>query len=73
MQTLGLPQELRRNYGILGLFAYANSVMVMWETFFVVSGLGLSFSGRAPVFWGLIYGALAMAFVYVTIAEMVSM
>lgn len=73
MQSLGRRQELRRNYGLLGMFAFANSVMVMWETFLVVSNLGLSVGGRAPVFWGLIYGAVAMACVYGIIAEMVSM
>lgn len=73
MRTLGRHQQLRRNYGKLGMFAFANSVMVMWETFLAVSYLGLSVGGKAPVFWGLIYGALCMACVYMIIAEMVSM
>lgn len=70
MRALGKTQVLRRNFKLLGMIAFANSVMVMWETFLVVSGLGLSVGGRAPVFWGLIYGAVAMPCIYVTIAEM---
>ena len=73
MRALGRTQVLRRNFKLLGMIAFANSVMVMWETFLVVSGLGLSVGGRAPVFWGLVYGAVAMTCIYVTIAEMASM
>ncbi|KAK4550898.1 hypothetical protein LTR86_011329 [Recurvomyces mirabilis] len=55
---------------MLGMIAFANSVMVVWETLLVVSGLGLSVGGRAPVFWGLIYGAFALTCIYITIGEM---
>lgn len=70
MRVLGRTQVLRRNFKTLGMIAFANSVMVMWETLLVVSGLGLSVGGRAPLFWGLIYGAVAMTCIYVTIAEL---
>ncbi|KAK5707427.1 hypothetical protein LTR17_020720 [Elasticomyces elasticus] len=70
MRALGKTQVLRRNFKTLGMVAFANSVMVVWETLLVVSGLGLSVGGRAPVFWGLIYGAFAMTCIYFTIAEM---
>ena len=70
MRALGKTQVLRRNFKLLGMIAFANSVMVMWETLLVVSGLGLSVGGRAPVFWGLVYGAVAMTCIYVTISEM---
>lgn len=70
MLALGKTQVLRRNFRLLGIVAFANSVMVMWETFLIVSGLGLSVGGRAPVFWGLIYGSVAMTCVYVVVAEM---
>lgn len=70
MRALGKTQVLRRNFKMLGIIAFANSVMVMWETLLVVSGLGLSVGGRAPVFWGLVYGAVAMTSIYVTIGEM---
>ena len=73
MRALGETQVLRRNFKMLGMIAFANSVMVVWETFLIVSGLGLSMGGRAPVFWGLIYGAVAMTCIYVTIAEMAYM
>lgn len=73
MRALGKTQVLRRNFKMLGMIAFANSVMVMWETFLIVSYLGLSVGGRAAVFWGLIYGAVAMTCIYVTIAEMASM
>ena len=73
MRALGKTQVLRRNFKLLGMIAFANSVMVMWETFLEVCYLGLSVGGRAAVFWGLIYGAVAMTCVYVTIAEMASM
>ncbi len=73
MRALGRTQVLRRNFKMLGMVAFANSVMVMWETFLAVSYLGLSVGGRAAVFWGLIYGAVAMTCIYVTIAEMASM
>ncbi|KAK3709523.1 hypothetical protein LTR37_010896 [Vermiconidia calcicola] len=72
MRALGKTQVLRRNFKLLGMIAFANSVMVMWETFLVVSGLGLSVGGRAAVFWGMIYGAVALTSIYVTIAEMAS-
>lgn len=70
MRALGKTQVLRRNFKLLGIIAFGNSVMVMWETFLVVSGLGLSVGGRAPVFWGFIYGSVAMICIYVTIGEM---
>lgn len=73
MRVLGRTQVLRRNFKSLGMVAFANSVMVMWETLLVVSGLGLSVGGRAPVFWGLIYGAVDMTCVYITIAELAAM
>lgn len=73
MRALGKTQVLRRNFKLLGIIAFANSVMVMWETLLVVSGLGLSVGGRAPVFWGLVYGAVAMTCIYVTIGEMARM
>lgn len=73
MRALGKTQVLRRNFKLLGMIAFANSVMVVWETFLVVSGLGLSVGGRAAVFWGMIYGAVALTSIYVTIAEMASM
>ncbi|KAK1088639.1 hypothetical protein LTR33_000458 [Friedmanniomyces endolithicus] len=72
MRALGRTQVLRRNFKMLGMVAFANSVKVMWETFLAVSYLGLSVGGRAAVFWGLIYGAVAMTCIYVTIAEMAS-
>ena len=70
MRALGKVQVLRRNFKLLSMIAFGNSVMVMWETFLVVSGLGLSVGGRAPVFWGLVYGAAAMTCIYMTISEM---
>ena len=72
MRTLGNIQVLRRTFKPLAMIGFANSVMVMWETFLVTSGLGLSVGGRAPVFWGLVYGACTMPFVYLTIAELAS-
>ena len=73
MRALGRTQVLRRNFKLLGMIAFANSVMVMWESLLVLSGLGLSVGGTAPFFWGLIYGAANMLCVYLTIAELASM
>lgn len=70
MRALGKVQVLRRNFKLLSMISFGNSVMVMWETFLVVSGLGLSVGGRAPVFWGLVYGTAAMTCIYMTISEM---
>ena len=60
MRVLGKTQVLRRNFKMLGMIAFANSVMVMWETMLLVSGLGLSVGGTAPLFWGFLYGAVDM-------------
>ena len=38
MRVLGNMQVLRRNFKPLGMVGFANSVMVMWETFLVTSG-----------------------------------
>lgn len=73
MQVLGNMQVLRRNFKPIGMVGFANSVMVVWETFLVTSGLGLSVGGRAPVFWGLIYAACTIPCIYLTIAELASM
>jgi choline transport protein len=73
MRMLGKTQVLRRNFKTLGMIAFSNSVMIVWETLLVVSGLGLSVGGRAPVFWGLVYGAVALTCVYFTIGEMAAM
>lgn len=70
MQALGKTQVLRRNFKLLGMVAFATSFMVMWETLLVVCGLGLSVGGRVAVFWNLVYGAVAMTRIYVTVGEM---
>ena len=70
MRVLGKKQVLRRNFKTLEMIGFTNSVMVMWETFLVTSWLGLSVGGRAPVFWGLIYGLIAMPCIYQTITEL---
>ncbi|KAK3672946.1 hypothetical protein LTR78_007056 [Recurvomyces mirabilis] len=41
MSAPGKTQVLRRNFKKVGMIAFANSVMVVWETLLVVSGLGL--------------------------------
>lgn len=73
MSQLGRVQELRRNFQFLGILGFACTLIATWEV--VVTTLTTSFTngGTAGLLWGFIIVFIGFSFVYLSVAEMVSM
>ena len=73
MLVLGRKQVLRRNFNFLTMFGFSSTVMTAWEILPIISVFALEDGGLPIIFWGAMIGAIGLAFVYASLAEVASM
>lgn len=73
MRVLGKRQVLKRNWGAITMLAFSSMVAVAWEVILCVEQFPLTNGGTPTLFWGVVIGPIVMTFVYMSLAEMVSM
>ncbi|KAI6820140.1 amino acid transporter-like protein [Hortaea werneckii] len=73
MSALGRVQELRRNFQFLGILGFACTLIATWEVIVTTLGTSLTDGGTAGLLWGFIIVFIGFSFVYLSVAEMVSM
>ncbi|KAF2724727.1 amino acid transporter [Polychaeton citri CBS 116435] len=73
MSQLGKVQELRRNFKFLSILGFGCTLIATWEVIATTLSTSLPLGGTAGLLWAFIVVFFGFTFVYLSIAEMVSM
>lgn len=73
MLVLGRKQVLRRHFNFFTMLGFSSTVMTAWEILPIVSVFPLEDGGLPIIFWAAVIGAIGLAFVYASLAEVASM